>query len=355
MNSGAITGWDMGGAHLKAALLDGGSLRGVVQTACPLWQGLDRLENAMEEVLEQFGPCARNVVTMTGELADIFTSRDDGVRQIIALASEKTSAKMPESRLLIYAGREGMLAPEQALDHAQAVASANWRASAELAAAKVGDALLVDMGSSTTDIIPLCDGQVAAVGNSDFQRLGESELVYTGMARTPLMALAGTVPFLDKRVGVMAEHFATSADAHRLNGSLPENADLLPAADGGGKTEADSARRLARMVGCDLDDAEMTAWRELARGFIARQEEKLLDACGEVISRAGLKGDAPVIGAGSGRGMIEGLAGKLGRPYRDFAELLAPGVSPGTYDGEQAATCAPAIAVAWLGLDAFQS
>ncbi len=347
MNSGAITGWDMGGAHLKAALLDEDGIRAVVQTACPLWQGLDRLESAMDEVLERFGPCAQNAVTMTGELADIFESREDGVRRIIAT----TRAKMPASRVLIYAGEDGMLAPEQALEHADAVASANWRASAELAAAKIGDGLLVDMGSSTTDIVPLVRGQVAAAGNTDFQRLSESELVYTGLARTPLMALAGSVPFSGQQVGVMAEHFATSADAHRLAGSLPEGADLLPAADGGGKTDEDSARRIARMVGCDLGDAGMVAWRELAGFFIACQEEKLLAACEEVISRAGLKGDAPVIGAGSGRGVIAELAATLERPYRDFAKFLPPG----DYDGEQAATCAPAVAVAWLGLDAFQS
>jgi len=347
MNSGSITGWDLGGAHLKAALVDKSCIRHVIQTACPLWQGLDCLEAALEEVLERFGPTQFNAVTMTGELADIFENRDQGVRSLIATAA----AKLPESRLLIYAGQDGMLAPERALEHTGAVASANWLASAELAAAKAGEGLFVDMGSSTTDIVPLSRGQVAAAGQSDFQRLAEKELVYTGLTRTPLMALAGSVPFLGKRVGVMAEHFATSADIHRLGGSLPEDTDLLPAADGGGKTQADSARRLARMVGCDVEDAKMAAWRELARYFIARQEERLFDACREVTARAGLGAQAPVIGAGSGRSVIEGLAKKLQRPYRDFAELLPPG----TYDREQAAMCAPAVAVARLGLDAFQS
>lgn len=350
MNSGSVTGWDMGGAHLKAALVDENGIRAVVQTACPLWLGLDHLESAMDEVLERFGPVELNAVTMTGELADIFASRDEGVRRIIATVA----AKMPEGHLLIYAGQDGMLAPERALQQTDTVASANWRASAQLAAAKVEDGLLVDMGSTTTDIIPLREGRVAAAGHSDFQRLGECELVYTGMTRTPLMALAETVPFLGKQVGVMAEHFATSADVHRLGGSLPEDADLLPAADGGGKTEEDSARRIARMVGCDLSDAEMEAWRKLARVFISRQEERLLNACGEVIAKAGLGSRAPVIGAGSGRAVIRKLAERLERPYRDFAELLSPDISPDAYDKEQASTCAPAIAVAWLGLEAFQ-
>lgn len=371
MNSGSVTGWDIGGAHLKVALLDAGGIRGIIQSPCPLWLGLERLGTAMDEVLERFGPTPLNAVTMTGELADIFASRAEGVRRLIATAMAKMAAEMPESHVLIYAGKGGMLAPERALEQPEAVASANWRASAHLAAREVEEGLFVDMGSSTTDIVPLREGRVAATGLTDFQRLAESELVYTGMTRTPLMALAGSVLFMGKRVGVMAEHFATSADIHRLNGSLPEGADLLPAADGGGKTEGDSARRLARMVGCDVADAGMAAWRELARVFISRQEDRLLAACREVISKAGLGGEAPVIGAGSGRAVIRKLAGKLERPYRDFAELLSlgispgvspgilpgisPGISPGAYDREQASICAPAVAVARLGLEAFQS
>ncbi len=347
MNNDSVTGWDLGGAHLKAALLDESGIRDIIQSPCPLWQGLEHLETAMEEVLERFGPTRLNAITMTGELADIFESRTEGVRRLIAV----TSAKILKSHVLIYAGLDGMLPPNRALEHTEAVASANWRASAHLAAREVREGLFVDMGSSTTDIIPLSEGCVAAAGLTDFQRLAEKELVYTGVVRSPLMSLAESVPFLGKRVGVVAEHFATTADIHRLNNTLPKGADLLPAADGGGKTEWDSARRLARMVGCDLADAEMAAWRSLARVFISHQEKRLLTACREVTSRTGMDREAPVVGAGSGCAMIRKLAKKLERPYLDFADLLLPG----TYDKEQAAACAPAVAVARLGLEAFQS
>ncbi|MDP6495528.1 MAG: hypothetical protein QGI09_08965, partial [Dehalococcoidia bacterium] len=75
MNSDSVTGWDLGGAHLKAALLDESGIRDIVQSPCPLWQGLEHLETAMEEVLERFGPTQLNAITMTGELADIFENR----------------------------------------------------------------------------------------------------------------------------------------------------------------------------------------------------------------------------------------------------------------------------------------
>src|SRR5438309_1570695 len=81
---------------------------------------------------------------------------------------------------------------------------------------------------------------VAARGASDAERLATGELVYTGIARTPLAALARELPFAGRRIGVMAEFFASAADMHRLAGSLPDGADLHPAADGRGKSLAES-------------------------------------------------------------------------------------------------------------------
>src|SRR5947209_4384058 len=79
--------------------------------------------------------------------------------------------------------------------HAQAIASANWRASAEAAALHVRDAILLDIGSTTTDLIPIVAGAVAAVGADDAGRLAAGELVYTGLTRSFVMAMAARAPF----------------------------------------------------------------------------------------------------------------------------------------------------------------
>ena len=50
-----LIGWDIGGAHVKAARIDGGRVSGVVQVACPLWQGLDKLDAAVAEALAALG------------------------------------------------------------------------------------------------------------------------------------------------------------------------------------------------------------------------------------------------------------------------------------------------------------
>lgn len=344
-----IVGWDLGGAHVKAALLtSGGKALEVVQIPCPLWQGIERLDAAVAEALRRLGPARRHTVTMTGELTDFFADRGEGVRRLI----DAMSAALPDCGIRIFAGRAGLLPPPQALKQPGLVASANWQASARLVAKVAGEGLLVDIGSTTTDIVPVAGGASQALGTSDFERMVHRELVYTGVVRTPVMATVQTVSFKGARVGLMAELFATMADVHRLCGTLPQGADLMAAADGGGKSEEESARRLARMLGCDVEDADMAAWRQLARDIACCQLQRIEEAARHVLGRRVLTRDAPLIGAGCGRFLVCDLARRLDRPYTDFAKIvdfILEGADPGLRD--RAANCAPALAVAYLALE----
>ncbi|HSS45818.1 MAG TPA: hydantoinase/oxoprolinase family protein [Burkholderiales bacterium] len=262
-------GWDLGGAHLKVALVDGaGRVCKAMQLPCPLWQGLQHLESAVAQVLGELNqPAALHALTMTGELADIFPNRSAGVTMLV----EAMNSKLPHASLQVYAGRSGFVTPAQAKQLAGEVASANWLATAELAAKRVRQALLIDIGSTTTDLVLLNSGKVHARGWNDHQRMAFDELIYSGVVRTPVMAVVSRVPFAGEWQGLMAEQFATMADVYRLTEELPEGADQLPAADGGGKTMPDSARRLARMLGRDLELAPLSIWQQLA-SYIAEQQ-----------------------------------------------------------------------------------
>ena len=229
------------------------------------------------------------------------------------------------------------------------MASANWHASARFVATRCPQALFIDVGSTTSDIVPVQAGQVDSVGYTDDERLVSEELVYTGATRTPVMAVAESVPFGGQRQRTMAEHFATMADVHRLTGELPDDADQLPTADGRGKTAEESARRLARMLGRDLQSADLADWRRLAAHLAERQRQTLHDAIDRVLSRGKLGDDAPVVGAGVGRFLLRPLAERLRRPYVDFASLVEG--EPATR--EWAARCAPAAAVAILAADGW--
>lgn len=336
-----IFGWDLGGAHLKVAVVDRrGQVAGVLQLPCPLWLGLDRLDRTIGEVLAS-APAARlHAVTMTGELTDLFRDRAQGVKALIV----HFGRQVPKTRTRIYAGAAGFLTPQRASDSPEIVASANWAASAQLVASRMPDAVLIDIGSTTTDIAPIRGGEILTQGWTDAQRLACEELVYTGVVRTPVIALANRIPFDGEWIAPMAELFATTADVYRLTGELPEGVDQLPSADNNGKTVRDSARRLARMIGRDLESAPLASWKQCARYLADLQRWRIRQACERVLSRSAVSERAPFVGAGVGRFVVRSLAAQLGRRYRDFSSL----VSAAAGSADWASGCAPAVAVALL-------
>jgi probable H4MPT-linked C1 transfer pathway protein len=339
--SEAVVGWDLGGAHLKAArLAPGGRVERVVQLPCPLWKGLSHLHEALATAQAALRPAPHHGVTMTAEMVDLFPTRVEGVRQVVAAMQERLRG----TSLRFYAGSDGFVAADEAKTSASRVASANWLASAALVAASIPDALLIDIGSTTTDLVLLRSGRIQVRARDDAGRLAAGELVYSGVVRTPVMALATAVPFEGESVPLMAELFATAADVHRLCGRLPEDVDQHPAADGGEKTEAGSARRLARMIGRDAETAPLETWRQLASVLARAQACRIEDACDRLLSGQALAPGAPLVAAGVGRFLAADVAHRLGRPCFDFDRLLPhPGPEPG-----RVSDCAPAVAVAWL-------
>ncbi|MDZ7754228.1 MAG: hydantoinase/oxoprolinase family protein [Gammaproteobacteria bacterium] len=333
-------GWDVGGAHLKMAWVDdAGRVRDVAQFTTPLWRGLDCLRAAMGRAVERLPPAGgRHGITMTGELVDLFGSRREGVAALAALMGGALSSPP----LRFYAGPRGFVAAEAAVSLHPWVASANWHATAALAAECLEAGLLVDVGSTTADVVPFAAGRVTARGYSDGERLALEELLYTGVSRTPLMALGEAVPFKGEWVGVVAEQFAHTADVYRLLGRLPALADVDDTADGRGRTRDETMARIARMVGMDVGEAPPQAWHGLAAYFAGRQLDRLQRACARHLS-AGLPAHAPLVGAGVGRFLVRDLAALLDRPFVDIAELMEH-----TGAGAEAADCASAVAVAML-------
>jgi probable H4MPT-linked C1 transfer pathway protein len=339
-----MIGWDIGGAHVKAAVINlAGEIMAVYQQPCPLWKGLDQLRSAATRILHE-ASCAHDnhAITMTGELVDLFEHREDGVKQII----DTMTTLLPQRRCLIFAGMEGFLNSEQVeARHYQAIASANWLASASFAAQKAGSGLFVDIGSTTTDILLLNDGKVLAQGYTDYQRLLSRELIYTGVVRTAVMAVAQTACDQGQICGLMAEYFATMADVYRVTGELNEHHDQTETADGAEKTITASARRLSRMIGSDFFPEELPRWRQFAENIRAQQLQKIQRGCEYRIQNVTTLKNKPMIGAGVGRFLVKQLAQLSGYPYLDFSDLFPESANQTALT---AADCAPAVAVACL-------
>lgn len=343
-----IVGWDIGGAHLKAALLDfNGCYINSVQLACPLWRGLHELTAAMQKILQLFNlqtSHTQHTVTMTGELVDLFADRDIGVCQIAECAS-----KLLGQNTVYYAANIGFVGLNDVERYASDVASANWHASATLIALHVKNGLLIDIGSTTTDIVPILAGKISKEATTDAARLQNDTLVYTGIVRTPVMALAQKLPFQGTMTNVMAEYFATMADVYRLTGELNPAADMAETADGKGKTPIDSARRLARMVGHDVDSSlerldlepfDFEPWVQLAFTCRSLQIRQIKTAINKHIQP-----NMHIITIGVGGFLAQAIAAEMHLPLITIGDIFSE-LAPENKSAVE--TCFPAYAVAKL-------
>jgi len=345
-------GWDIGGAHVKAVQLDAASkVQLASQVYCPLWRGLHALNLAMDSVLTEFNGNKNSIthfVTMTGELADIFSDRHAGVMQIAQFISKKLSGKV-----LFYAGKKGFVSMDAVEENIANIASMNWLASAQYLARNVQQALFLDIGSTTTDIMLIDNGRPQVLGFNDALRMQADELVYTGVVRTPLMALTQKIAFAGNMVNVAAEHFATTADVYTLTGDLLLAENMAETADGADKSIEASARRIARMIGWDVQDAPLAAWQNLACAFKHAQIHQIKQAMLRQISRLPDCPELHVVGVGVGDFLADALAKQLGLKYDSIADLIVMDASLNNNDNTRnmAAVCFPAYAVASLGVE----
>jgi len=332
-------GLDVGGAHLKAAVVEKGRTRAVSQFVCPLWQGLDKLSAALAEAAPLRAGVNRVGVTMTGELSDLFPDRRTGVAHLVA---ELVAAFGPDTQF--WMGRRGFGPAASALAHHRDVGSTNFLATATLLARHVPDALLIDFGSTSTDIIPIRQGAAVPSGLTDVERQTAGELVYTGLTRTAVMAVTDRAPLHGRWVGLAREYLATMADVRRILGELPDGVDLHATADGKGKSRTESLARFARMLGCDAADAGDAEWETAAQYVRECQMRSIHDGALQVLSASALPSNVPVIAAGIGWRPIERLSQRLGLVSRAFAECAnAPDELR-----ETANHAAPAVAIALL-------
>lgn len=347
MKAEAFIGWDIGGAHLKMAHVDiTGKVLAAHQFPTPIWQNLHILDDALANAKKYFpATLTTHAITTTAELSDIFRDRRSGLRELVT----KASTMLNKDNMQFYAGPAGWVDAGETDQYVNEIASANWHATASFIAERLIEGILIDIGSTTTDIIPFAAGQLLNRGYTDYERLACSELVYTGIVRTPVMAIASHAPVNGRRLPVVAEHFATMADVYRLTGELQEQDDMMLTADGAGKCQIDSARRLARMFAIDISEQEITdMWTKVAHFIAETQLEKIRRAFDQVCSYIPAKGKPVVIGAGAGRFLAKKLARNTGYTYIDFAEILdaSAEIKP------HAARSAAAVAVAQLARSA---
>ena len=335
----AGTGWDLGGVHLKSARLvatpAGGRRIDAAIHPFEIWREPERLAGRLS-ALERGGPLA---ITLTAELSDLFPNRATGVRTLLdhvarAVGEDRFSVLQIEGRLVsAAAARRAPLA----------VASANFIAPAMLAAPVLRRGLVIDVGSTTTDIVPCDRGRPCPRGRSDRERLTTGELLYTGALRTPPAALAERVPVPGGWCRTIPEHFTQMADVHVLLGLLAPRDHTVATPDGRGRDRQACAARLGRLVGADPGDLDDAALLRLAAFLHDRQLDAIAGAIRDVARRLESSRRTPLPAAvcGIGRFLAEEACRRAGCEPRPMEQVL-PGF------GEDWGRAAPAAALALL-------
>ena len=258
-----IVGVDVGGANLKYATASGTAYA----RHFAMWRHSKTLAGTLvADLSARFSGAQQLAITMTGELADCFVDRGEGVDHIVRHVSE--AARRVGIRNVQFYGVDGQFrnADDARVDVDQ-IAAANWHALASFVASQFADlqkAVLIDIGSTTTDIVPVGDGRVATTARTDYDRMREGSLIYVGCRRTPVCALVDRLQFRGQRSRVMNEWFATIDDARVLLGFRSPDPQDCDTADGKPRTAAMAANRLARMIGLDRREVSVPDAGELA-------------------------------------------------------------------------------------------
>jgi (4-(4-[2-(gamma-L-glutamylamino)ethyl]phenoxymethyl)furan-2-yl)methanamine synthase len=333
---GGLIGLDVGGANTKGAWLPDGAAAPprVASRTFEIWRERDALAAVIAGVVEDLGAGAPDAVglTMTAELSDAFRTKREGVGFVID-AAQRALGGTP-LRVLTTAGE--LIGPDDARERPFDVAASNWVATATWVARERDAAVLIDVGSTTADIIPIAGGRVVARGWTDLDRLRAGELVYTGVLRTNLAAIAREVPVRGDACPVASELFAISADVHVVLDHLAPADYACPTPDGRDTGVTSARERIARLVCADTEQLAAEEIDAIARHLHAAQVAQIAAAAARVAER--VPDGAPVVGAGAGLFLVREVVARLGRELVDL-----PGAAGGT-----AAEVAPAVALADL-------
>ena len=337
-----ILALDVGGVNIKAAMIKVGEphrLLGFSTHYFPIWKvGKEKLGDALNRVNKTLGvECDTVALTMTAELSDAYKTKREGVEHIVDVVQKIYRGKP----IYVLSTSGSFFDVETSIKAPLEVAGANWVATAWLAGSLLNSCIMIDVGSTTSDIIPVLKGRVAAKGRTDLERLQSGELVYTGTLRTNLAALTRRVPVNGVLTPVSAEYFASTGDVHLILKHISEDEFTVETADGRGRSIGEAYARLARIVCADVEMLSREALDKIAMYLYKVQLKQIVGALNKVLTRLEEKGvkveSCLTLGIGR-RFLAKPAAAKLGLRAFELSDLttLKPSI-PET-----------AVALGWL-------
>lgn len=288
-----ILGLDIGGANTKHALIEVHyeqiELLSSSSDYFPIWKDYksfpEFLDKLRSKLVEEFDSIDQVVFVTTAELADCFQTKKEGIETICRYVKECFLSGNEKNSPLILDVNGHFLPTQEAGENWLKVAATNWVASALYLGIKHENALVVDIGSTTTDFTPIFKGKIVAQGKNDLERLTNKELVYSGLIRTNVVAIIQEVKVRNEIVPLASEFFATTGDVYLLLGLISEDEFTGETADGKPVSKENAKARLARVVCSDINQLAHNDIMDIARQVKEKQFEKLSDALNQSLTR----------------------------------------------------------------------
>jgi len=310
-------GLDIGGANTKLATADGSLARSFY---APLWKDRSALRKVLAAFCQSSPVSASDSVgvVMTAQLCDCFRTKSEGILHICStVKSFFENARFFSAECTFATAREVSEQPMR-------FDATNWLASAKFIAKAFKNAIFVDVGSTTTDIIPIVNGKVKAA-KTDFERLKRKEMIYEGVLRTNVAFLLREVSIEGEKIGVSSEVFAITADAYLALGLISAEEYTCDTPDSvGGKTKDAALRRLSRVVCADLEELGVSAALSIAEQVKEVQVEHLKDALEEKSKKFRIK---RIVSAGIGEFIVREAAEMLALDFISIADIYGKAVS----------------------------
>jgi len=305
-----ILGLDIGGANTKAAFFDGNEFK-EIYVYLPIFSKKENLHNTLRELKNKFSPdlCS---ITMTAELCDCFKSKLDG----IAYISKVCNNVFEKVKFFGFPGVFYDFSEVQA--HYKDIGSFNWLALAQILSKKHGNALMIDIGSTTTDIISMIDHTPQYNGKSDFERLKFNELLYLGALRTNVSTVISSVNLDNEQISVAREYFANMADVYVVLEKIDENEYISDTSDGTTKSKSDCMRRIARILCSDLDQLSKKDIFSIANQIYEKNIAIIENSISYHIEKHKINFD--LIGVGVGRFLAKEVAKRKKLSYDEDSE-----------------------------------
>jgi probable H4MPT-linked C1 transfer pathway protein len=341
-----VLGLDIGGANTKATFLktqdDTVKELRTSMEYFPIWKkGKEQLPRVLEKLKKRLvNSTALDGVglTMTAELSDAYWTKKEGVHHVLDCANQV----FDDVPLFILDVEAKLLPVKDARREPLKVASANWAATGWMISQLIKNCIAVDVGSTTTSIIPVINGKLAAEGRTDLEKLQNGELVYSGSLRTNVATIVNGIPVRGRIARVSSELFAQSGDVHLLLDNIREEEYTAETCDGRGKTRREAMVRLARVVCADINMLTEQETMAMAQFVYARQVEQITGGLKQVYKRIKLllQEKIVVVITGLGRNFLARKAAeKAGfNEIIDLRELV----------GAEASVMSPSVGVALM-------